>query len=99
MTDAIMYVKYSVPVLDNQVPVYISSGRSTSTIPGSVVWSAEQLHKVQKPTGLSRHNRSHLHERPVDDETSTVSHSARSKSPILTRFKTRIVLHNPNILT
>ena len=95
-----MYVKYSVPVLDNQVPVYISSGRSTSTIPGSVVWSAEQLHKVQKPTGLSRHNRSHLHERPVDDGTSTIiSHSARSRSPILTRSKTRTVLHNSNILT
>ena len=28
------------PVLDDEVPVYISGGRSTSAIPGNVVWSA-----------------------------------------------------------
>ena len=55
------------PVLDNQVPVYISSGRSTSAIPGSVVRSAGKwLYEVQAPTRISRHNRSHLYNRPID---------------------------------
>ena len=50
---------------------------STSAIPGSVVQSAgEQLHEVQTPTGLSKHDRNYLHERPIDNETSTnVCHS------------------------
>ena len=89
------------PVLDDQVPVYISSGRSTSAILGSVVWSTgERSYEVQTPTGLSRRNRSQLHERPVDDETPTtnIRHSAH-RSPILTRSKTGTVLRPPNRLT
>ena len=91
------------PVLDNQVPVYISSGRNTSAIPGNIIQSAgERTYQVQTPTGISRRNRCHLHNRPDDTErpaNTDVSHSASQRSPILTRSKTGTVIHPPNRLT
>ena len=89
------------PVLDDEVPVYISGGRSISAIPDNVVQSAgERSHQVQTPNGLSRHNRSHLHERPIDNERSTsISHSECPRSPILTRSKTGTIVRPPNRLT
>ena len=89
------------PVLDDEVPVYISGRRSTSAIPGNVVQSAgERSYQVQTPNGLSRRNRSHLHERPVDNERSTsISHSECPRSPVLTRSKTGTIVRPPNRLT
>ena len=53
------------PILVDQVPVYISSGRNTSAIPGNIIQSAgEQTYQVQTPTGISRCNRCHLHNSP-----------------------------------
>jgi len=75
------------PVLDDNTPVYISSGRNTSTTPGSVVQSTGQhSYQVQTPTGTSRCNRSHLRERPVESEIETSR--TRDRSAILTRSKT-----------
>ena len=82
---------HELPVLDDQVPVYISSGRNTSAIPGNIIQSAgERTYQVQTPTGISRRNRCHLHNinRPDDTErpaNTDVSHSASQRSPILTR--------------
>ena len=86
---------------DNQVPVYISSGRSTSAIPGSVVQSeGEWSYEVQTLTGIFRRNRSHLHDRPADKTpTTNVSHFVIPRSPILTRFKTGTIVCPPNRLT
>ena len=91
------------PVLDDQVPVYISSGRNISAIPGNTIQSAgERTYQVQTPTGISRRNRCHLHNRPDDTErpaNTDVSHSTSQRSPILTRSKTGTVIHPPNRLT
>ena len=39
------------PVLDDQMPVYISGGRNTSAIPGNIIQSAgERTYQVQTPT-------------------------------------------------
>jgi len=86
------------PVLDDNTPVYISGGRSTSTTPGSVVQSTDQhSYQVQTPTGTSRHNRSHLRERPVEPEIETSR--IRDRSPILTRSKTGTMIRPPDRLT
>ena len=51
------------PVLDDQVPVYIPSGRSTSFIPGNVIRGAgERSYEVHTPTVTIRCNRSHLND-------------------------------------
>ena len=99
------------PVLDDNTPVYISSGSNTPTTPGSVVHTAGQrTYQVQTPTGITRRNRSFLQERPVgpDEQLPVESESSYSgeetersqstvvqRSPILTRSKTGTAINPP----
>ena len=85
-------------MLDNKVQVYISSRSSTSAILCSIVRSAEeQSYEVQTPTGLSRHNRSQLHEKSVDNKTSTTN--IKLSAHLLESFETLIIKKRVNICT
>ena len=89
------------PVLDDQMPVYISRGRNTSTVPGNVIQSAgERTYQVQTPFGTSRQNRCHLHSRPANTNADTSdNHLTSQRSPILTRSRTGTMIWPPNRLT
>ena len=98
-------------MLEDNTPVYISSGRNTSAIPGSVIQPAGQrTYQVQTPTGITRRNRSFLRERPVElDEHSAVQaentnqkeeteQTVVKRSPILTRSRTGTTINPPDKL-
>ena len=52
------------PQLDDNDPVFVSSGRGSEAVPGRVVQQAnEWLYIVETPTGVSRRNRAHLNMR------------------------------------
>ena len=89
------------PVLDDQMPVYISSERNTSTVPGNVIQSAgERTYQVQTPFGTSRRNRCHLHSRPANTNADISDNQLTSqRSPILTRLRTGTIIRPPNRLT
>ena len=99
------------PMLEDNTPVCISSGRNTFAIPGNVIQPAGQrTYQVQTPTRITRRNRSFLQERPVElDEHSAVQaentnqeeeteQTVVQRSPILTRERTGTTINPPDKL-
>ena len=85
------------PEFDNNTNVFITDGRNP-TVPGRVIRSSgTRSYIVETPTGTSRKNRSHLHQRPSD--TSDIARPIEPRSPVQTRSKIGTVLRPPNRLT
>jgi len=87
------------PILDEDIPVFIANGRDSNIIPGRIIERAsDRLYLVDTPTGISRRNRSHLNVRT--DEQSDVQATQRNsvRSPVATRLRTGTAINPPNKL-
>ena len=85
------------PEFNDNTDVFITDGRNP-TVPGRVIRSSgTRSYIVETPTGTSRRNRCHLHQRPSD--TSDIARPIEPRSPVQTRSKTGTVLRPPNRLT
>ena len=100
MIDDIVQGSY-VPLLDEDTPVFIASGRNTNAIPGRVIECAsDRSYLVETPTGMSRRNRSYLNIRTDEQiDAPATQGNVPPRTPIATRLRTGTVIKPPNKLT